>query len=120
MRLMVDENMSSSVIAALRGLGFDVLSVKETMSGDDDVVVLARAQAESRVVVTMDKDFGELAYRIGLPASCGVILFRLGADDPYNDLPRILDVVTSRDEWSGLFAVATEKRIRTRPLPPTT
>lgn len=117
MRLLVDENMSTSVIAGLRALGHDVVSAKEEMAGWGDDVILARAQTESRVVVTQDKDFGELAFRIGLPASCGVILFRLTGDDPDNDLPRILEVVSGRSDWSGLFTVATDRRIRTRPLP---
>ena len=54
-----------------------MLSVKESMRSVQDDVILSRAQAEQRVVVTHDKDFGELAFRARLPASCGVVLFRL-------------------------------------------
>jgi hypothetical protein len=50
-----------------------VLSVKESMRSEEDDVILARAQAEDRIVVTHDKDFGELAFRCHLPASFGVI-----------------------------------------------
>ena len=42
-----------------------------------DDAILARAQTEERIVVTHDKDFGELAFRSQLPASSGVILLRL-------------------------------------------
>jgi hypothetical protein len=38
---------------------------------------LERAQREGRVVMTFDKDFGELAFRHGLAASVGVVLFRI-------------------------------------------
>jgi hypothetical protein len=41
MRLLADENMSASVIAALRDRGFDVLSARESLAGDDDETVLA-------------------------------------------------------------------------------
>lgn len=44
-----------------------------------DTQVLACAQAEGRVLVTFDKDFGELAFHSGLPASSGVALFRISA-----------------------------------------
>jgi predicted nuclease of predicted toxin-antitoxin system len=116
-RLLVDENMPGTVIADLRQRGHDIFSVKESMRGADDPAILARAQAESRVVVTQDKDFGELAFRIGLPATCGVILLRLTGDDPDADNGRIVAVVESRADWSGAFVVATEKRVRVRPLP---
>jgi predicted nuclease of predicted toxin-antitoxin system len=118
MRLLVDENMPGTVIAELRNRGHDILSVKESMRGADDTEILTRAQAESRVVVTQDKDFGELAIRFGLPANCGVILLRLAGDDSDSDNRRIVAVIESRTDWSGTFAVATEKRVRIRPLPP--
>src|SRR5258708_5542377 len=76
MRLIVDENMPGTLTQALRDQEHDVLAVKESMRGESDVAILARAQAESRVVVTQDKDFGEIAFRLGLPAQCGVVLFR--------------------------------------------
>jgi len=93
MLLLVDENLPKSIVAELRQRGHDVLSGKESLRGDDDETILARAQLEMRIVITQDKDFGELAFRIGLPASCGVILFRLNGEDPEVDNLRILEVI---------------------------
>ena len=118
MRLIVNENIGASLVRELRGRGHDVLAVKESMRGADDAVILSRAQAESRLVVTQDKDFGELAFRCGLPAQCGVILFRLADDDPDAEIERMLEVIESRLDWAGHFAVATDDRIRIRPIPP--
>ena len=118
MRLLADENLPGSVVAELRARGHDVLSVKESMRGADDVAVLARAQAEVRVVLTQDKDFGELAYRTGLSAGCGVILFRLAGDDPDADGRHMVAATESRTDWSGSFAVVTARCSRVRPLPP--
>jgi predicted nuclease of predicted toxin-antitoxin system len=118
MRLLTNENLPSSVVDALRDRGHDVLAVKESMRGADDQAILARAQSESRLVVTQDKDFGELAFRLGLPAECGVILFRLTGDDPNADVRRIVEVIDSRTDWAGQFAVATDDRLRMRALPP--
>jgi predicted nuclease of predicted toxin-antitoxin system len=117
MRWIADENVSGTVIRTLHELGHDVLSVKELMRGAGDPKILALAQAERRVVVTHDKDFGELAFRFGLPAACGVILFRLSGVDPASDNRRMLEVLQSGVDWTGHFAVATEDRVRIRPLP---
>jgi predicted nuclease of predicted toxin-antitoxin system len=62
-RWIVNENVSGSVIRTLRDRGHDVVSVKESLRGAADPHILAQAQADERVVVTHDKDFGELAFR---------------------------------------------------------
>jgi predicted nuclease of predicted toxin-antitoxin system len=82
MRFLVNENVTATVIQELRQRGHDVLSAKESMRAEQDDVILARAQAEQRIVVTHDKDFGELAFRSQLPSSCGVILCRLAGSTP--------------------------------------
>jgi len=117
MRLLVNENMSGTAIQELRLRGHDVLSVKESMRGEKDKAILARAQAEQRLVVTHDKDFGELAFRLQQPASCGVILLRLSGADPETDNRRVLNALESRTDWAGHFSVVTDDRIRMRPLP---
>lgn len=118
MHLLVNENVTATVIRELRQRGHDVLSVKESMRSEQDDVILARAQTEKRIVVTHDKDFGELAFRCQLPASCGVILFRLSGSDRDTDNERVLEAIESRADWAGHFSVVTDDRIRMRPLPP--
>ncbi len=117
MRVLTNENIPKSVVQALRNRGHDVLSTKESLRGSRDELILDRAQAESRLVVTQDKDFGELAFRQGQRAEQGVILFRFNGDDPDLELARMVEVIESRPDWTGLFAVATEDRLRIRPLP---
>ncbi|NCO35097.1 MAG: hypothetical protein GW893_14715 [Armatimonadetes bacterium] len=117
MRFLANENISGTAVRGLRGAGHDVLSVKESMRGADDADFLARAQTEGRVLLTHDKDFGELAYRRGLPARCGVVLFRLSGAQPDADNWRILSVLQGREDWAGAFSVVTEDRLRMRPLP---
>jgi Domain of unknown function (DUF5615) len=89
------------------------------LRSEKDPVLLARAQAEKRLIVTHDKQFGELAFRFGLPADCGVILIRLTGTGPDIDNGRVLDVLESREDWAGHFSVVTDDRIRMRPLPGT-
>lgn len=118
MRMVLNENLSATVIAELRQRGHDVLSVKESMRSAPDDIILARAQAEQRLVVTHDKDFGELAFRARLPAACGIVLLRLSGTDRDTDNRRVLEALESRTDWAGHFAVVTDAGIRMRPLPP--
>ena len=117
MRFLMNENVPGSVISALRERGHDVLSAKESLRGERDETLLVRAQAEKRLLVTQDKDFGELAFRARLPALCGIVLFRLSGADPDEDNRRILAALESDAEWTGHFDVVTPTRIRLRPLP---
>lgn len=117
MQVIVNENITGTVVRELRQRGHDVLAVRESMRGADDTSILQRAEVEQRLVVTQDKDFGELAFRRRLPASCGIILFRLSGADPAADNQRVLEVLDSRSDWMGHFSVVTDGRIRMRPLP---
>ena len=117
LRFVANENISGTVIERLRAAGHDVLSVKETMRGQTDTAILARVQDEERVLITQDKGFGELAFRWGLPVSCGAILLRLGGDDSKRDNRRAIQAILSRADWVGHFSVVSDDRIRTRSLP---
>ena len=116
MKLIVDENIAGVVIRELRRRGHDVLSVKESMRGADDRSVLLRAEAERRLIITHDTDFGELAFKHRHQASCGIILFRLSGVPPSSDHHRMLEIIDSRSDWKGRFSVVTDDRIRMRPL----
>ena len=84
MRFLVNENVTGTVIQELRQRGHDVLSVKESMRSEADDAILARAQTEERIVVTHDKDFGELAFRYSIAriVRCHPVqIVRLGTRD---------------------------------------
>ena len=89
---------------------------QESMRGAPDDVILARAQAEKRLLITQDKDFGELAFRSNLPASYGIVLLRLSGTSPHSDNQRALEALESRVDWAEHFSVVTDDRIRMRPL----
>jgi predicted nuclease of predicted toxin-antitoxin system len=116
LRLLVDENMPGSLVRGLRARGHDVLAVKESMRGADDEAVIARAHDDARVLLTQDKDFGELAFRRRLPAGSGIMLFRLSGPNPDADAARMLDALDIRSDWTGHVAVVTDDRVRMRPL----
>ena len=76
-------------------------SVKEFMRGATDREVLEQARQDDRLLVTFDKDFGELAYRSRLPAGSGVILFRLSGPSPEIDNARALSALECGIDWIG-------------------
>ncbi len=118
MRFIANENIMATVIGELRRRGHDVLWAKESMPGATDESILATAQEQKRLVLTHDKDFGELAFRFGLPADCGILLARPSGNGPQADAERLLAVIDSRSDWSGNFSVVSQGRLRLRPLPP--
>ncbi len=117
MRLLADENLPREAVEWLRAAGHDVRWVAESFPSVRDDDVLAVASHEARVVLTLDKDFGELVFRRGLPATAGVVLLR-GASRPTNVLALVRRVFASGADFHGSFVVAGEDRIRVRPLPP--
>ena len=117
MRLQANENVPGDAVDALRRAGHDVTWIREGSPGLSDPDVLHLAVQEQRVLITFDKDFGELAFRAGLPATCGVILFRIPMTSALAIANFIVAAVNSRSDWVGQFTVINEQRIRMRPLP---
>ncbi len=116
MRILANENLSGESVGALRSRGHDVAWVPEDAPSTSDREILARAQAEDRVVVTFDKDFGELAVRRGLAAGAGVVLLRIRQLSTSFVTRLIVTALESRNDWSGHFWVVEESRVRTVPL----
>ncbi len=112
MRLLADENFPGLAVEALREHGHDVVWVREEAPGSKDSEVLAYAQAESRVLITFDKDFGELAYRWGLPAAAGIVLFRIPSPSAQYVADAAVAALESKDDWTGHFTVVETNRIR--------
>ena len=115
-RFIADENFPFAAVDLLRTEGFDVLWVRESCPGIADFEVLSRAVAENRHLLTLDKDFGELAFHSGLPVEVGVMLFRLSGLKPSALAQLILNGVKSVEDPTGYFVVVEPSRIRLRPL----
>lgn len=116
MRLLCNENVPRLLIKALAAAGHDVRGVGLERPGIDDHSVLAWAQAENRVCLTFDKDFGELAANDPDKALAGVILLRIPASPHAEWANRVAGIVSSRSDWEGQFSVVEPGRIRMRRL----
>ncbi len=67
MRLLLDTCVSSQARVTLAGLGHDVDHTSDWPSDPGDEAILAFAFETQRVLITLDKDFGELAVALGRP-----------------------------------------------------
>ena len=117
MHLLANENFPAVAVEALRSRGHDVLWIRTDAPGSSDQDVLARAITEDRILLTFDKDFGELAFRAGLPAGSGIILFRLPPTSAASVAQIAVAVLESRTDWAGHFSVIEERRLRMTRLP---
>jgi predicted nuclease of predicted toxin-antitoxin system len=116
-RWLVDECIDAGTVAHLRAAGRDVMYMAEIAPMVSDVEVMMRAQAEGRILLTEDKDFGDLVFRSGQSVP-GVILLRI--DPAMHGLKRArLDAAINRfgERVVGRYTIVEEARFRSRPLP---
>ena len=116
MTFMADENFPRPALAALRVAGWDVVSVAEECPGISDEEVAALCSRSQRVLLTFDKDFGELVFRRGLPAGSGVVLFRFIPESPEEVADAAVALLQYQPDLRGTFCVLTRDRIRVRKM----
>lgn len=116
MRFLANENFPLDAVEALRQQGHDVVWIRTAAPGIADPEVLNRAQTEARVLLTFDKDFGELAFRAKLPATSGILLFRIKTPSSSAVARKVITAIACRDDWIGHFSVIEDDKIRMRPL----
>jgi predicted nuclease of predicted toxin-antitoxin system len=115
-RLLADENCPHVLVRQLRERGHDVVWVREVQPGAGDEDVVARATRETRVLLTFDKDFGEIAYRTGVAAPSGVILLRISTPGPDAVAEVVMETLDKYPGWEGAFSVIEDTRVRRRQL----
>jgi predicted nuclease of predicted toxin-antitoxin system len=118
MRFLADENFPRPALEALRKAGWDVGSIAEQCPGASDEDVAALCAAQDRILLALDKDFGELVFRRGLPSGIGVVLFRLTPESPEEAAEVALALIQSHPDLAGSFCVVTRDRIRILPMTP--
>lgn len=109
---LADESCDFAVVRALRSSGYDVVSIAETAPQTADRNVIEIAVHDRRVLLTEDKDFGQLVYA-ELRSSSGVVLLRFPAAERSRLPNAVLDAVEQLEgRLVGAFVVLTPQRIR--------
>lgn len=116
MTFVADEGIDAQIIAAMQRAGLEVLYVAELSPGITDPEVLELARADSSVLVTADKDFGELVFRQGI-ATHGVVLIPLAGVPAETKAATVCAVVQKHGhELAGSFTVVSDRAVRIRRL----
>ena len=116
MKFVADEGVDLPIVVLLRTNGHDVIYIVEESVGIDDETVLKIANEDGRILITRDKDFGELVFRYQKIHS-GIILNRLymlGADAKADIVASVID--RYGEELTGCYIVIQPGKIRIRKL----
>ena len=116
MRLLINENIPLASVVALREAGHDVVSITECSPGISDEAVMAKAHDERRVVVTFDRDYGELIFRRQLPLPAGVLYLRFLPGSPVEPAEYLVRLIDMGIELEEKFTTADREQVRQRPL----
>jgi predicted nuclease of predicted toxin-antitoxin system len=115
MKFLADANTPRLLIEALTSLEHEVFWAY-TVPGTPDIELIEKAARERRVIITFDKDFGELVFKRG--HSVGVVLIRLRDTSMRDTVSLVMSLVSGESEnLNRLFCVVENTRIRKTPLP---
>lgn len=116
LRFLVDNSSGRKLANSLKDKNYDVIYAGNVLPEANDEEILKRAEEENRILITNDKDFGELIFRYGKPSS-GVVLLRLKIDFPDHRVRVLLSLIDKLHiKLRNKFIVASEDKIRIKEL----
>lgn len=116
MKFLADECCDAGLVSSLRTIGHDVSYILEKKRGAPDEEILLGAYNEERILITEDKDFGELVYRLKKP-SRGIVLIRIDVKDRHMKSDRLKKLIDNyENRLPGHFVVVNTQKFRFRPL----
>lgn len=114
MNLLADEGVDKPIVDRLRQDGHEVAYIAEMSPGIDDDTILRQANDNGALLLTLDKDFGELVFRQGL-VHAGVILIRLAGLHPSTKADVVATAIAEHDtKLFNTFSVISPGSIRIR------
>lgn len=114
-KLLADENIPKKTVDALKQGNVDITSVADSSPGISDRAVIELANNENRIIITFDKDFGELIFRERLKVK-GLILLRFTPISPEHIAERIKHLLAQEVSIKNKTVAVSEDRIRVTPL----
>jgi predicted nuclease of predicted toxin-antitoxin system len=119
MKFLLDQSTDARIIPYLKQLGHDATQIHRTYPESiPDTEVLALAYQQKRILITDDRDFGELVFRLQQPHA-GVIFLRLGTYAPLDlKIERLSFVLTHYEDQLDQFIVVKKGDVRVGHLEP--
>jgi predicted nuclease of predicted toxin-antitoxin system len=113
MRLLTDENFPKPIVESLRADSHDVLWARTSCPGWNDTALLELAESEGRILLTLDKDFWQIAVQRRVPLrNSGVVLFRVHPATPENLGPLVRALVQTEKPWAGHISIIAASGIQ--------
>lgn len=112
MKFLIDANLGRKFTNLIKRAGYNATFINDIMAKASDENILILAKHENRVVITNDKDFGELVFKLGKPSE-GIILLRTLVTDSEKRFEMVKGVL---GKAKGKFIVVEDKKIRIRNL----
>ena len=116
MKFLVDVGVGKKVEEYLSENRYDMKAVRSLDQRMPDQEIIRLAALEKRIVITMDKDFGELVYHSGMD-HCGILLLRL-EDATGSEKQQVIEKIITKyaDNIENHFCVYQNKKFRFRKL----
>ncbi|WP_336518563.1 DUF5615 family PIN-like protein [Pollutibacter soli] len=115
---LANENFPRPSIFFLRDKGYSVKSIQETNQGASDEEVIGIAKKDNLIILTFDRDYGELIFRYAVESPPSVIYFRYKGTDPQFVGKLLYDLLTDEKiEMDNAFTVVDQNSIRQRFYP---
>lgn len=111
-KFLADENIPRKVVDLVSKNGHDILWIKNIAPKSSDDQILSLAEAEERIILTFDRDFGQLVYEKKLLTKQGIIYFRLDGLSPSKMAEAVIEILNSDVIFPGYFTVVTKTKIR--------
>jgi predicted nuclease of predicted toxin-antitoxin system len=116
-KFLANENFPYPSIKLLRAKGFEAISIGEDFSGISDKQVLEMAVEKKLVILTFDRDYGELIFKYMKETPPAVVYFRTKGNNPIAAGQTLIDLLQRKDfELIDYFTVIEETGIRQRKL----
>ncbi|MBZ0204614.1 MAG: DUF5615 family PIN-like protein [Ignavibacteria bacterium] len=116
MKFLVDVGVSNKVEEYLKSIGFDTSCIRHINARMNDLEIIQIASEENRIILTMDKDFGDLVFKSG-KSHAGVLLLRLEDESSDNKVKIVRSIIENfSNELSNNFCVFHKGKLRIRKM----
>lgn len=117
MLFLANENIPQDSIDLLRSNNVNVISIKEEYRGISDLSVIQLAIEKNAIILTFDKDYGEIIFHSQFPSPPSVIFFRFKGYHSLFAAETLLDLLQNELlKFNGFFTVIEEDNARQRKL----